>query len=169
MFTMRARDQQRQKHGAHHALSTATAAGRRLGRGRGWCAGEAGMAAALLAAANALGRPDWQRTAIDLALTATLPATDPMLCHGVAGVSHVLNRLYQITGEPALRARAIDGFRQLLAQPMPPTTYDPEWTDATREGASVGLLDGPAGVAVSLLSAVASKPPAWDGLLGFVV
>ena len=54
------------------------------------------------------GNPDWEDEALRLArLAARRPpaatrATDPGLCHGIAGLAHLFNRLFQATGDPEL-------------------------------------------------------------------
>ena len=72
-----------------------------------WCYGDPGIAAALLLAGRAMDEPAWEREALDLARTvARRPAgncgvNDAGLCHGAAGLGHLLNRFYQATGDPS--------------------------------------------------------------------
>jgi len=144
-----------------------------------WCYGDPGIAAALLAAGRGAGEPAWEREAAALAREvarrppASCGVEDAGLCHGAAGLGHVLNRLYQATGEPELLAgarawfgralefweagRGIGGF--LALTPPEGEVDDLVWN------AEAGFLAGSAGVALALLAAVTSVDPAWDRVL----
>ncbi|MCU1277366.1 MAG: Lanthionine biosynthesis cyclase LanC [bacterium] len=121
-----------------------------------WCYGDCGVAVALLAAAKARGRPDWQRYALTLAHEAPRAGDDAAgvhdaaVCHGAAGVAHLYNRMYQASGDESLRAIALEWLRRALTMPLP---------------ASPGLLLGRCGVALTLLAAASELPPSWDALL----
>src|SRR5437764_6781800 len=73
-----------------------------------WCYGDPGVAAALLLAARDAGEPAWAAVATGLAVRAAARPprqtglTDAGLCHGSAGLPHLVNRIYQITAEPTL-------------------------------------------------------------------
>ncbi len=64
-----------------------------------WCYGDPGIAASLMAAAGAAGRPDWYRVAVDVACRAAARdlalagVKDSGICHGAAGLAHIFNRL----------------------------------------------------------------------------
>jgi hypothetical protein len=142
-----------------------------------WCYGDPGIAAALLAAARAVGEPEWERQAIDTALAcaardeSTSLIRDTGLCHGAAGLGHLFNRLYQETGEErigqaarfwlektlAMRApgEGVAGFRAWEANPG----GQPGWR------ADAGFLEGAAGIGLALLGAVSDVEPAWDRML----
>jgi hypothetical protein len=144
-----------------------------------WCYGDLGIAAALLAAARALGRDDWERQAIAAGHAAAgrfldgSGVRDAGLCHGAAGVGHLFHRLFRGTGEPrfgeaarhwlgealALR-RPGDGFGGFLA-------YDGVDLEAGGSGwrADSGFLEGSAGVGLALLAALDPGEPAWDRVL----
>lgn len=123
--------------------------------GLAWCYGDLGVSAALLAAAQVDGR--WREPALALALGCARRACDipnAAICHGSAGVAHILNRMWQATGDAsfatAARAwldRALAGVAELRAA-----------SDPT-------LLDGAAGVALVLHAAVSDIEPEWDRLL----
>jgi lantibiotic biosynthesis protein len=144
-----------------------------------WCYGDPGIAVALLAAGRAVGEPAWEREALALARTiARRPpescgVEDAGLCHGAAGLGHLLNRLYQATGDPELLAaartwlgralrywepgRGIGGF---LALTPPADDFDQlTWNEEP------GFLVGSAGVALALLAATSGVDPAWDRVL----
>jgi hypothetical protein len=139
-----------------------------------WCYGDPGIAAALLAAARAAGRPDWEREAVAIGLDAAgRPAEssrvrDAGLCHGAAGLAHLFNRMYQTTGEERLADAGRFWFQQALALRQPGEGVagfrswkmdpggDPYWL------ADAGLLEGAAGIGLALLAAVSPVEPAWD-------
>ncbi|HSK79565.1 MAG TPA: lanthionine synthetase C family protein, partial [Thermoanaerobaculia bacterium] len=85
-----------------------------------WCYGDPGIALALLAAARAAKEPAWEREALALARTVarrppeSCNVNDAGLCHGAAGLGHVLNRLYQATGDPELLESARAWFARAL-------------------------------------------------------
>lgn len=145
-----------------------------------WCYGDPGIAVALLLAARAMDEPEWEREALGLARAiARRPPEncsidDAGLCHGAAGLGHLLNRLYQATGDSELLDAARAWFGRALAYREPGrgiggfSTYapiedgdlvQPDWQD------NAGLLTGSAGVALALLAATGSVEPAWDRAL----
>lgn len=85
-----------------------------------WCYGDLGIAVTLLQAARCLGVTAWEQEAITIAERAAMcpPGTagivDAGLCHGAAGVAHLLNRLYQLTGNEMVAERARFWFRETL-------------------------------------------------------
>jgi hypothetical protein len=102
---------------------------------------------------------------------------DAMLCHGAAGNAHLFNRLYQASGDPALREAALywyqvtfdyyapdqapSGF--LFMTPAPP---EPGATKTRLVPAEVyGFLEGITGVALALQAGIGSVEPNWDRLL----
>jgi hypothetical protein len=144
-----------------------------------WCYGDPGVAAAVLLAGQATGNASLLAAARELALgVAARPrgdagVVDAGLCHGSAGLGHVLHRLYRGTGEPALAeaarawlAAALDmrdpgagpsvaGFRAYTAQGRGQL----DWS------ADPGLLTGAAGVALALLAGLGHVSPDWDRAL----
>jgi len=121
-----------------------------------WCYGEPGIAAALLVAARAASEPEWERESLAVALASLerpleqSGVADSGLCHGAAGLGHLYNRLYQLTGEERLRAGARFWFGRALAFDRP---------------AEPGFLEGEAGVGLALLAAATDIEPAWDAVL----
>lgn len=122
-----------------------------------WCYGDAGLAAALFTAGQAMDRRDWQATAVVIALDAAghsstgSPIAEPGICHGSTGLAHIYNRFWQATGDDAFRAAACDWI---------------ERTPALLEGTEeAGFLEGRAGVGLVLLAALGVEPR-WDVVLG---
>jgi lantibiotic modifying enzyme len=142
-----------------------------------WCAGDAGLSVALLAAGRAAGRSDWERAGRGLAGVAAgrylqgAEGFDPALCHGTAGLSHLFHRLYQTTGDPALLGAAHRWLERTLASRRPGRGIGGflcrgrvadgkfDWI------AEPGYLGGVAGVGLALLAAATPVEPGWDRLL----
>lgn len=134
----------------YRALAPVTRAARSA-----WCYGDPGVAVQLWAAGRAAGRPHWQERAVQLA-RAVLARPAPAariggggLCHGAAGVAHIMNRLAQASGDPVLARGAVACYAR--AAELAPE--DP-W-----------FLTGAAGIGLALLAAAHDAPPAWDALL----
>lgn len=126
----------------------------RLRSKAGWCSGEPGVALAVGRADLALRlleQPPEQWGLDDLAL-----------CHGIAGVAHALNRLWQHTGEPRFEAAA----RRLLLTVLDRLHGEPStWPLFRKEGATHGthgLVEGQTGVALVLLAGASEVEPCWD-------
>jgi lantibiotic modifying enzyme len=143
----------------------------------GWCYGAPGIAASLLYAARCVGRENWEQEATRLALAAAkVPLqksriVDAGLCHGSAGLAHLLNRMYQATGEERLAAAArfwfehtlslrrhgegITGFLTCLPAVNADDPYVPDSS----------LLMGAAGIGLALLASITNVEPEWDRIL----
>lgn len=145
-----------------------------------WCYGDPGIAASLLAASEALGRPDWAAIAFGVARQAAARdlelagIKDCGICHGAAGLAHIWNRLWQASGDPGLAEAARYWFGQALAMrrqdagiggfqswsvPRGQPAGELGWVD------DPGLLTGSAGVGLCLLAAVTGQQPEWDRAL----
>lgn len=143
-----------------------------------WCYGNPGIPVCLFIAAHALGDEDLRAAAHELALeTVRRPheesgVLDPGLCHGAAGLGHLLNRAYQATGDDRFREGArfwinyaigmrrpgegLAGFLALLSNPGDP---EPVYKS------DPGFLPGASGIGLALLASVSHVEPAWDRVL----
>jgi hypothetical protein len=142
-----------------------------------WAYGDPGVAVALLGAARRAGVPDWQERALAAALRATTRPPDRTrifdagLMIGAAGLGHLLNRLYQATGEWRLLERSRFWFERALAMRRPGqgiagyAAWGPDENDVDRWWDEPGLLAGAAGIALALLSAATSLEPSWDRMM----
>ena len=143
-----------------------------------WCYGDPGVAAALLLAGVQTGERAWVDTATRIALEVarrppeTQGVRDASVCHGAAGLAHLLNRIYQATGERELAEAACYWLRRTLEmrrQSSDKNGY--RFLVATPDGTGLewrgdrGLLTGTAGVALVLLAAATPVMPAWDRML----
>ncbi|BFV61056.1 lanthionine synthetase C family protein [Kitasatospora sp. CMC57] len=128
-----------------------------------WCYGAPGVARSLLLTGRALRDPALRADALRAA-TAVCQRPDrvrrlvsPGFCHGTAGLAHLL----RCTGLETGRADLVAEARRLVAELV--TAFDPDARFGYRAG-SPCLLDGAAGVAAVLLSAVGRPTPEWDRL-----
>lgn len=138
-----------------------------------WCYGDLGVALALAWAGRACAAPAWTDEALALARACATRARDGVidtpLCHGAAGNAHLYNRLWQATGDDAMRAAALAWidrtFAMRSAEPIagfPAARLD---DGVTRWSPDAGILSGAAGVALALAAALADAEPLWDRLL----
>lgn len=144
-----------------------------------WCYGDPGVVLCLLVTAQALGDGELERTALTLAREAAhrpmehAGVRDAGICHGSAGLGHIYNRLYQVSGEELFKEVSTEWFQRTLRMRRPgegvagflfwssPTGQDSDvsWT------ADRGLLNGATGTALALLAASHPYSPTWDGML----
>jgi hypothetical protein len=142
-----------------------------------WRYGDPGVAAALLLASRGAGEPSWEQAALAVARRAAqrppehAGVFDAGLYQGAAGLGHLFNRLFQATGEPALKEAGQFWLRRTLELRRPQGSIagfaawgsGPDgslnWTD------DPGFLSGIAGIALALLAASTSIEPAWDRVL----
>ncbi len=140
-----------------------------------WCYGNPGAAHALWAAAMALGDGSLGDLAKASALRghdrafAAQDDYDLCVCHGLAGVGHVLGRLFQATGDEAVRDASAFYLHRLLERRRDGAGIGgfPCWIDprSREEVPDPSLLTGAIGVALVLLSAVGHDVDTWDDLL----
>ena len=122
----------------------------------GWCYGDEGIAAVLLAAARSLGDDRQAGRWLEVlraAAARAAPATAPGLCHGSAGLAHIYNRVHQETGLAWAKEAALARFAELEA------------ALAAAPDLPAGLLDGVAGAALAFAAALGDLEPAWDRAL----
>jgi lantibiotic modifying enzyme len=142
-----------------------------------WCYGDPGVAATLLVAARAAADASWESEALAFAHHSarrpedTMGVRDACLCHGAAGLAHLFNRMYQATGDDALRQAALHWYRHVLEQRRPGVgvggflgwgaagagelAWNPDPT----------LLTGAVGIGLALLAGACPDEPCWDELL----
>ncbi len=141
-----------------------------------WCYGDLGIALALLSAARARGRADWEADALALALgraeqsTTAAGVVDTGLCHGTAGNGHLYHRLYRATGDERFAASARRWLDATFALRRDhPFAGFPAWTQVPggAQGwiADASILTGAPGVALALAAMITDLEPAWDRLL----
>lgn len=139
-----------------------------------WCYGDAGVAAALLLAARCVGERSWEQQALEIARLAaardgqSCGVVDACFCHGSCGLAHIFNRLYQATHDEIFAAAShywIERTLQFCHPGNGSAGYLIKWAD--RNGnidfrARYGLLEGIAGIGLSLLATTSAVEPCWD-------
>jgi hypothetical protein len=97
---------------------------------------------------------------------------DAGVCHGAAGLALVFDRLWQASGDDALRDAALFWARRTLAMHRPGEgvagwrAYMPDLASGGhRWEADPGLLTGAAGIALALLACATEIEPRWDRFL----
>jgi hypothetical protein len=137
------------------------------------------VALALLSAAHAVGRSDWEEEALEIArMAARRPfessvVFDACLCHGAAGAGHLFHRFFQATGEEVFHEAARTWYERALAFRQPEQgiggfryhTSDPDRPGVSTWHDKAGFLEGAAGIALALLAAIADLEPSWDACL----
>lgn len=142
-----------------------------------WCYGDPGVAATLLYAARAVGREDWERTALDIAVHAASAAPeesgvrDAGLCHGALGLAHINNRIYQASGDELFADAARRWYRLGLDMRQPEGGIAGFEAMHLRPDQQMGwitdpgFLTGATGIGLALLAGFTSVEPNWDRLL----
>lgn len=143
-----------------------------------WCYGNASIAPCLISAGRATGRTDWEDAGLDVALEAAgrpwdeTGVMDGGLCHGAAGVAHLMNRVFQATGEERLLQAARLAFAKTLEMRQHEDglagyrTYRQDDGDAEMMlKTDPGFLSGVPGIGLALLAGVAAVDPGWDRVL----
>lgn len=138
-----------------------------------WCYGDPGIATALHLAASIDGVSEWREAAL-AAMTSVAgrpPSAcsvfDASLCHGAAGLAHLLRRWHLATGDDVFHGASAAWFARTLALAEPDQEFASFPMTELLGGepvkvARVGLLDGTAGVALALASALNGREPLWD-------
>ncbi len=138
---------------------------------QGWCYGDPGVSMALYRAGR--GNPDWRQIALERARfvgaldLAGARLQDASLCHGTAGVAHILNRMYQDSGDAELEHAARVWFGRVVEEAREGQGVG-GYRFAREDGGSVAdpsILTGAAGVGLALLAAATPVAPDWDRLL----
>ena len=126
--------------------------------GAAWDYGDPGIAMALMIAARGAENTRWRNEALAVARhAATRPydacgVEDAGFCQGTAGLAHLYNRMFQMTGDEVLGQAA----RFWLEETVSLLREQTEWA------ANPGILCGSAGTALALLAACTPVEPAWD-------
>jgi hypothetical protein len=135
-----------------------------------WCYGNPGVARALWLAGCALEQDRLCRYAVEALLTVSRirrtqwQVNSPAFCHGLAGLAHIALRFAKDTDDVDVISFAARLVEELVAYCEASAASDrrgrrDDWLDGTK-----GFLEGSAAVALTLLAAGSSIPPAWDRL-----
>lgn len=149
-----------------------------------WCYGDPGVGIAFLNAAVALKDVALRQSALRILHHAALRPVntsgvkDAGICHGAAGLAHIFNRAYHITGEQLFERAARAWIRRTLdmrdrsAGVGGYSTWAPiELTGLAEQNPTFGWIDcygflgGAAGIGLALLAAASCVEPQWDTVL----
>jgi len=137
-----------------------------------WCYGDLGIGLAYLSAGKQFPHQAYSQDGMDILLRTTQrrdlsenSVVDAGLCHGAAGITMIYNSLYQSTEMLAFKDAAsywLDVCLNMATHKDGIAGYK-SWYSPGYGGWKVsgGLLDGVAGIALSLLSFVMEKEPSW--------
>jgi hypothetical protein len=131
-----------------------------------WCYGDPGVATALAASRRATSFERARELATEVAACAPehRGTADLGLCHGPAGLAHLMNRWFQASRDPVFRDAARGWFELLLAR----RRTDGLAGFVTLTGAertptpTTNLLEGAIGIGLALIAALSASEPAWD-------
>ncbi len=132
-----------------------------------WCQGDPGIAAALLTAARHAGDASLEAEAVRTALhDCARPdegkgVVDATLCHGMAGLGHLYNRLYQATGVETFADAARRWLERTVTELMP-AAFGPSGAWSETDGRASSILEGGSGIGLALIAATSSLEPSWD-------
>jgi len=144
-----------------------------------WCYGDPGVVLCLAVTAQALGDKDLEKAALDIAREAAVRPVelagvrDAGICHGSAGLGHIYNRLYQVSGDATFKDAATGWFTRTLQMRRPGEGVAGFlfWSSPTGQDKDLGwfadksLLNGVTGTGLALLAAAQPLSPTWDGML----
>ncbi len=132
-----------------------------------WCYGDLGILASTLSAAiiiedsvlkNSISEM-LRKTSQRKSLTMNF-VEDPYFCHGVGGIAHTFNRIYQYTGEKVFLDTAVYWYEQLKN-----FSLIKDFNEQCEKRLCHSLLDGYTGLVLSLLAAFHDVSPDWDQCL----
>ena len=137
----------------------------------GWCYGDLGVATSLLHASIVLESKKLRQDA-DRILYRSLDDkrfqnanSDASLCHGTAGVGHILNRYYHYTGDPFIKKKAIQFFVKTFEMKSLNSGLGGLPSGARGKKLDPSFLFGSTGIALSLIAASFPVEPEWDKIM----
>ncbi len=141
-----------------------------------WCYGDLGIGITLWRAGKILDNATYKTEAIQV-LTHAAKRRDPEeagvkdagLCHGAYGIMHIYNYMYKETGEPMFKETMDFWLDQALKMAVHDDTYAGymQWQGGENAGwrSEISLLEGVAGIGLSIISYLASFDTKWDECL----
>lgn len=147
-----------------------------LGRKIGWCYGDMSVGIALYQSGVSIGNQTLVKTSIELMLsTAKIKNSendainDARICHGTSGIAQIFSRMFQYTGIPDFEEASKYWIQETLLLskfedgPAGFKTWHPDESGIWKSEFS--LLDGVAGIGLTLLSANLNASSEWDKCL----
>lgn len=141
-----------------------------------WCYSDLGISLALFKVSTVTGKSYYYKKAIHLAKSCaerTIENTNIRtsgLCHGVAGIAYMFNKIYQRTGDHQFKETSIYWFNYLINNCLRIDSNGTiQFNNVSFEGmlynADNSLLEGNSGIGLALTSAISAQSPAWDKIL----
>lgn len=131
-----------------------------------WCYGDLGISMALLQAGISSQNENWIRQAMTILRRTTLRTnleanfvSDPFFCHGAIGIAHIFNRVYQYSKEESFLVSS--RYWANIALEM----IETQNILSDQSIVAPDLLDGFAGLGLSLIALVSDIEPQWDACL----
>lgn len=138
----------------------------------GWCRGNISIAVVLHAAAEVLENEALKKRAIEIGLhtlrhsaSKSAKITDFAFCHGIMGLSHLYNRLYQSTGQIEFKNQADLWLSRALTESVLEDGIAgfKSWNSVTKEWVNdFSMLTGAAGIGLCLLGHLSPEKMNWD-------
>jgi hypothetical protein len=128
----------------------------------------------LLLAARCTETKSWEEEALAIAQRAarrdpaTSGITDACVCHGSAGLAHIFNRIYQATHDELFADTARYWLDRTLQFREPGKgaagylTWGMGESGSTELQPKLGLIQGIAGIGLTLVAAFSDVEPSWD-------
>lgn len=135
----------------------------------GWCYGDLGVAYSITFAGKKMGNEKLVNTGIDLGLksskfTRTNAMIDsPYFCHGAAGIAHIYNRFYHLTGENQFLNQSLYWYDVLIEMYNPKNKIGGYFNNISNF--SYGLQFGISGIGLVLMAGISNNEPKWDKCL----
>ncbi|NOU16127.1 MAG: lanthionine synthetase C family protein [Bacteroidales bacterium] len=132
----------------------------------GWCYGDLGIAFSLVFAGNKLQNREFISIGIDIALRCSkdikivTKINSPYFCHGAAGITHIYNRLYHLTGETQFLNQALYWHDKLIDMYNPNNKIGGFFNEDNNF--LYGLQFGISGIGLVLISSISKDEPVWD-------
>ena len=138
-----------------------------------WCYGDLGIGISLLLTSRRAADKKLENKAIEILKHTTKRkrmkenyVQDAGLCHGTAGIAHIYNRLYNYTAVEQFKEAALYWFKKTLKSACFNDGYagfKAKRLDLFEN--EIGLLEGIAGIGLSILAGVSNIEPKWDQCL----
>lgn len=142
-----------------------------------WCYGDPGISLAVITAALSVEQRTWLAEAVGVARQAARRSeartgvVDAGICHGAAGLGHIYNRIFQLTGDETVGEAACRWLNIAIDMRQPKrgiagySTFDMDMYGQVNWIDDSGFLTGVAGIGLVLLAACAPLEPRWDHIL----
>jgi lantibiotic modifying enzyme len=138
-----------------------------------WCYGDLGLSTSFWQASQHTGNKELEKRALEILLHSTQrrdikenSVLDVGLCHGSAGMAHIYNRMYQVTGLKEFKDTAIYWAEKILEMATHEDGFAgfKAWHSDKYGGwvPEIGLLEGIAGIGLALISLISDVEANWD-------